>query len=189
MDRHYEEPDDSDASVNTQFEAMELEEDQVSENKLFAQNEINNTNLDCVVTALLINGSSDKNSLININKLKVLLDSGASSSIVYKNRLPEVIATTLKHKQTPTVWRTNTGTFTTDKQVTLTFMLAEYSAQRVVKWKVNIDERLQNHTEYDMILGRDFLCSLGFVLDFQKRKVKWNGISVPRHCTVCQRIT
>jgi len=41
--------------VNTQFEAMELEEDQVSNNKLFAQNEINNTNLDCVVTAILIN--------------------------------------------------------------------------------------------------------------------------------------
>ena len=45
----------SDASVNTQFEAMELEEDQVSNNKLFAQNEINNTNLDCVVSAILIN--------------------------------------------------------------------------------------------------------------------------------------
>ena len=28
VDRHYEEPDDSDTSVNTQFEAMELEEDQ-----------------------------------------------------------------------------------------------------------------------------------------------------------------
>jgi len=45
----------SDASVNTQFEAMELEEDQVSNNTLFAQNEINNTNLDCVVSAILIN--------------------------------------------------------------------------------------------------------------------------------------
>jgi len=177
VDRHYDKPEDSDASVNTQFEAIKLEEDQVSKNKLFAQNEIDNTNLDCVVSAILINGSNDKISLIN-NKLKVLLDSGASSSIIYKNRLPEVIATT-KHKQTPTVWRTNTGTFTTNKQATLTFMLAEYSAQRVVTWDVNVDEQLQNHTEYDMILGRDFLCSLGFVLDFQKRKVKWNGISVP----------
>ncbi len=57
VDRHYDKPADSDASVNTQFEAMELEEDQVSKNKLFAQNEIDNTNLDCIVTALLINGT------------------------------------------------------------------------------------------------------------------------------------
>ena len=28
VDRHYDEPEDSDASVNTQFEAMEFEEDQ-----------------------------------------------------------------------------------------------------------------------------------------------------------------
>ena len=97
------------------------------------------------MTAILTNGTNEKESLIN-NKLKVLLDSGASSSIIYKNRLPEVIATTLKHKQTPTVWRTNTGTFTTNKQVTLTFMLAEYSAQRVVTWKGNVDEQLQNQS-------------------------------------------
>ena len=120
-----------------------------------------------------------ENEALTNNKLKVLLDSGASSSIVYKNRLPKAIAATLKRKQTPTVWTTNTGTFTTNKQVTLTFMLAEFSAQHVVTWKVNIDEQKQNHTQYDMILGRDFLCSLGFVLHFQKRKVKWNGISVP----------
>ena len=116
-------------------------------------------------------GLMDKNHeiYVNIN----------TSFIVYKNRLPKTIAATLKRKQTPTVWTTNTGTFTTNKQVTLTFMLAEFSAQHVVTWKVNIDEQKQNHTQYDMILGRDFLCSLGFVLVFQKRKVKWNGISVP----------
>jgi len=44
-----------------------------------------------------------------------------------------------------------------------------------------VDEQTHAQTGYDMILGRDFLCALGFVLDFEKRKVKWNGISVLRY--------
>jgi len=38
-----------------------------------------------------------------------------------------------------------------------------------------------------MILGRDFLYSLGFVLDFNKKKVKWNEISVPMSSSVKPR--
>jgi len=41
--------------------------------------------------------------------------------------------------------------------------LIEFSAQRIIKWTVDIDEQQQNHTGYDMILGRDFLYSLGLV--------------------------
>ena len=90
-------------------------------------------------------------------------------------------------KQTPTVWTTNTGTFTTNKQVTLTLKFIEFSTQCLIKWTVNIDEQQLNHTGYDMILGRDFLYSLGFVLDFNKKKVKWNGISVPMSSSVKPR--
>jgi len=83
--------------------------------QLLAQNEINNSNLICAVVASLTNHVDNKNSILNDNKLKVLLDSGASSSIVYKNRLPQAIAATLKRKQTPTVWTTNTGAQQTNK--------------------------------------------------------------------------
>ena len=128
--RRYVEPEPSDASVNTQFEAMELEEDQVRNNikyeQLLAQDEINNTNFNCIVLAAVKHLNEDSEDKVIYNKLKVLLDSGASSSIVYKNRLPQAIAATLKRKQTPTVWTTNTGTFTTNKQVTLTFKLVEF---------------------------------------------------------------
>lgn len=74
------------------------------------------------------------------------MDSGVSSTI----------AATLKSKQIPTVWTINTGTFTTNKQVALTRKLIEFSAQRITKWTVNIDEQQKLYTGYDMILGRDF---------------------------------
>ena len=43
--------------------------------------------------------NEDSEDKVIYNKLKVLLDSGASNSIVYKNRLPQAIAATLKRKQ------------------------------------------------------------------------------------------
>jgi len=97
---------------------MELEEDQVRNKikykQLLAQDEIKNTNLNCVVLAALknLNEDSDK---VTYNKLKVLLYSGASSGIIYKSRLSPSLAATLKRKHTTTVWTTNTGTFTTNK--------------------------------------------------------------------------
>jgi len=50
---------------------------------------------------------------------------------------------------------------------------------------VNVDE--QQKIIPDAILGRDSLYSLGFVLDFNKKKVKWNGISIPMSSSVKPR--
>jgi len=55
------------------------------------------TNLNCIVLAAVKHLNEDSEDKVIYNKLKVLLDSGASSSIVYKNRLPQAIAATLKH--------------------------------------------------------------------------------------------
>jgi len=115
VDRHYDEHQPSDASINTQFDVMELEDSEVSliYEQLFNQNEITNLSLATVMATLICL----QNKFLNNNKLKVLLDSGASSSIIYENRLPTTIAAKLKRKQTPTVWTTNTGTFTTNKEI------------------------------------------------------------------------
>jgi len=76
VERRYAEPEPSDPSVNTQFEAMELEEDQVKNKikykQLLAQDEINTTNLNCVVLAALKNLDEDSDK-VTYNKLKVLL--------------------------------------------------------------------------------------------------------------------
>ena len=119
VDRRYEDHQPSDTSINTQFDTMELEDAEVSLNykEIFNQHEMSNPSLG-TVTAILID---TKNEHLISNKLKVLLDSGASSSIIYKNRLPTTFATKFRRKQTPTVWTTNTGTFTTDKEINLTF--------------------------------------------------------------------
>jgi len=59
--------------------------------------------------------------------------------------------------------------------------------QKEVVWTLDVDELSNTRTGYDMILGRDFLYALGFVLDFEKRKVKWNGISVPMSSNIKPR--
>jgi len=122
VERHYSGAEASDTSINTQFDTIDLEDgnevgkQQFTDVQFLAQTDTNHSSpFHCVVMAALKQPVNNDNSDLNNNKLKVLLDSGASSSIVYKKRLPHAIVTTLKHKHTPTVWTTNTGTFTTDK--------------------------------------------------------------------------
>ena len=86
VDRRYEELQPSDASINTQFDTMELEDEvSLKYKQLFTQNDIANPSL-CAVTAIL---TDTKNENL-ISKLKILLDSGASSSITLTPTLTDL---------------------------------------------------------------------------------------------------
>ena len=70
---------------------------------------------------------------------------------------------------------TGNGIKTLNKHLTLEFTLCEFTNKRRVKWEFVIDDG--NHS-YDIIIGRDLLCQLGMKLDFDQKKLDWQGMQI-----------
>ena len=64
------------------------------------------------------------------------------------------------------------GTFKTRSKSYLNFALPELNPTATIRTKVHITENMQN---YDMIIGRDLLHKLGFILDFKDKNIEWNN--------------
>jgi len=105
--------------------------------------------------------------------IKVLLDSGASSSLVNADKVAK-----LKVKRsTPAQWNTAAGSFSTIARCALEFALPELSPSKVVKASVHVtQQRLGN---YDMILGRDLLEELGLQMNFAEHTIRWGDGEIP----------
>ena len=114
-------------------------------------------------------GKINKKKTRNPNKIfsevKILFDSGASSSLVNKNKI-------LGNSQSTeeTSWETMAGTFKTQSKTSLDFSLPELNPTAVINTTVHITEDMSN---YDMILGRDLLHKLGFILNFNNKTIEW----------------
>ena len=97
--------------------------------------------------------TSDKNN----KPLRVLLDSGTSATIILKtlrNKIPKVQTQTTK-------WRTMGGTFKTTSLASVSFKLPEFSNNKIIKWKMHVNETTPpNKTQYDLIIGTDLLSAL-----------------------------
>jgi len=109
-----------------------------------------------------------------IKDVTVLLDSGASSSIVsYK------IARKLRlYKRADCTWNTAAGTLTTSEKTTLKFMwLPELSEVELVEWHVHVVHNTS--LDYDIIIGHDMPKELGIIIDFKTKQVIWDEVSVP----------
>jgi len=108
-----------------------------------------------------------------IKDVTVLLDSGASSSIVsYK------IARKLRlHKGAACTWNTAAGILTTSEKTTLQFMLPELSEVQLIEWHVHVVHNTS--LNYDIIIGCDMLEELGIIIDFKTKQVTWDEVSVP----------
>ena len=104
--------------------------------------------------------------------IKILLDSGASSSIINKQC---VTGLRINDSQV-TEWRTSAGVFTTNKQVELLLKLPEFYHNRVIKCNAHVTENTSN---YDMIMGRDLLGQLGIQINFSTNSVTWDKVSIP----------
>jgi len=103
----------------------------------------------------------------------VLLDSGASGSIVSKNIVKKLRLT----EESKCIWNTAAGTMETNQKTKLQFMLPELSETRIVEWKMHVvDNTTMN---YDIIIGRDILEELGIVIDFKTKQITWDEVSVP----------
>ena len=104
--------------------------------------------------------------------IRILLDSGASKSIIFKE-----LAKKLRQKKTSTTeWSTVAGTVRTDHKAKVQLKLSEFSEQKVIEWEFHTTDTKFN---YDMIIGRDLLSALGIIIDFKDDVMTWDEAIVP----------
>jgi predicted aspartyl protease len=108
--------------------------------------------------------------------IRVLVDTGASATVIIGDHCRK-----LKLKRTePTTWTTKAGKFTTNKKVTLKFLLPEFNSTKVISWSCHIDESATSSaSRYDMIIGRDLLQEIGFIIDFNDYTMTWDEATIP----------
>ena len=116
--------------------------------------------------------NDNKNIKEDITYIKILLDSGASSSIINKHCIEGLKL----DKSQVTEWRTSAGVFTTNEQTKLNLKLPEFFEQRIIMCDVHVTE---NTSTYDMIMGRDLLRELGIEISFSTESVTWDDVSIP----------
>jgi hypothetical protein len=109
--------------------------------------------------------------------LRALVDSGASNSIFHYTALPKGARMT---KDEPKQFSTQGGKFITTGSVTLPFILPEFTVHKKIALKFHVDSSTAKR-KYDVILGRDFLCQQGIVLDFKKQEIAWDELSLNMH--------
>ena len=108
--------------------------------------------------------------------MKILLDSGASQSII---KLELVKNFNLKSVES-TSWNTVAGNFSTSKQTNVVFSSPKLHKKRTITSVMHVTEKLNN---YDMILGRDLLLELGIILNFQEGIIQWENTMCPMQTT------
>jgi hypothetical protein len=117
----------------------------------------------------------------NPRTVKILLDSGASASIIQYNCVEKL---RLKQQRDPLKWKTAAGELSTNYQVDIEFSLPELHESRMVQWTVHVAKTCGN---YDLILGRDIMRELGLTFSFLTCTTPWDDNTIPMkesNCTV-----
>ena len=113
--------------------------------------------------------------------VKILLDSGASASIISNSY---VAKNDYVKNKTSSNWATMAGTFKTNRVATVSLKLPELNHTAEISEKFHVTEEKFN---YDVIIGRETLRKLGIVLDFKKSVTMWNNVIIPMkpaNCTI-----
>ena len=110
--------------------------------------------------------------------LRILLDTGASATIILKDAIKGLSGTVIKEK--PTKWTTVGGQFVTTRRREINFTLPEFSTSKDITWTCHEDSNtLRKNAQYDMIIGADLLTELGIELNFNTQRMIWEGIEIP----------
>jgi len=112
-------------------------------------------------------------------EIKILLDSGASSSIMSAKMAKKLRKITTKTQK----WETRAGIFTTNAKAKLQCSLPELDGDKTITYNVHIDAS-EAEQRYDLIMGRDLLAELRLLLDFGGHVMKaetgpYAGCSAP----------
>ena len=108
---------------------------------------------------------------------RVLIDTGASKSIIKKKNVP--VALLNKNKRKASVeWSTNGGKFNAAYEVDSPFMLPEFCPSKEITHTFAVDET-ENDSKYDAIIGRDLISLLKMDILYSKGCLVWDDISIP----------
>ena len=104
--------------------------------------------------------------------VRILLDSGASGSIISKRA-----ANKLRMKRDKeTKWSTAAGNMNTNYKTKTLLELAEFSHNRVIECTFHVSNATFN---YDIIMGRDLMTELGIDISFKNLTIEWDGEKIP----------
>ena len=163
-------------------------------NKTNTKNSSENTDLVPITFGLIVNKISEiKNNLktnfsqrkkrtssTNSKKFKkikkpvrILLDSGASASIIHKDFVSKENYVKCKNVQQ---WTMMAGTFKTTRTAYVTLKLPELNHTAEISANFHVTKQ---KSTYDIIFGRKLLKELGIILDFNQMVTIWNDVTVP----------
>ena len=111
-----------------------------------------------------------------IKKITILLDSGASGSIISS----QIVHNFKMKTGQPCKWNTMAGSFMTKHDCLINFTLPELNPTARVKYMVHVTKQI---SKYDMIIGRDILQELGIVLDIEESPIKLKNYFTPMKST------
>ena len=106
--------------------------------------------------------------------LRILLDTGASATIILKDAIQGLTGPVLKEQ--PTTWNTVGEQFVTNLMHDIKFTLPEFTTPKVIQWVCHEDTK---NAQYDMIIGADLLSELGIEINFSTQWIIWEGIEIP----------
>ena len=108
--------------------------------------------------------------------LRGLLDSGSTGCIL----LNEFTKGLKKRFGTTEQWMTKGGIFTTKAKCLVPMILPDFTRQTRVEFDCHVDPTQKSHnTNYDIILGKDFMQELGIDILNSSLTLRWDGIEIP----------
>jgi len=107
-------------------------------------------------------------------RLRVLFDTGCGATLINKKFVRQWKKT--KHKSTK--WSTKAGSFKTRRKCEIAFTLPAFHANRTITCNAYVDESHFESSNYDIIIGRDLMHSLGINLLFDTAEVSWDNAKV-----------
>ena len=126
----------------------------------------------CPITLLRCKGVNDGDTEC---LLKALLDSGGTKTMVHRKAIPR--GCTPQRLTHPLTGSTINGTFeTTDFVVLNRLSLPELDPHKIVDDQQALV--FDGPTQYDIILGRDFLQRTGMTLDFELKEIRWLDLTL-----------
>ena len=103
--------------------------------------------------------------------LRILLDSGANESLIQASLVnQQQISETKKN-----VWNTMAGKFATNTSAKIAIKLPELSNSAEFSLKAHV---ISTESNYDLIIGRDFLSQIGIILNFQDHVITYKHVDV-----------
>jgi hypothetical protein len=102
---------------------------------------------------------------------RVLFDSGCSATLINKKFVKYWIKTEDKSVK----WSTKAGSFNTKRRCDIEFTLPAFHENRNITCSAYVDESHHELCNYDMIIGRDLMHSLGINLLFNTAQISWDN--------------